>query len=41
MTSNASLNELDVGQPTAECELMVLPSRRQLVTRGELRPSHG
>ena len=33
------LDELDIGQPPAECLLMVLSSRRKLVTsRDELRP---
>ena len=31
----------DIGQPTAACQLMVLPSRKQLVTRGVLRPAQG
>ena len=31
----------DVGQSTAACQLMVLPSRKQLVTRGVLRPAQG
>ena len=36
------LDELDIGQPPAECLLMVLSSRRKLVTsRDELRPVQG
>ena len=34
------VDELDIGQPTAECQLMTL-SERRLVTRGELRPAQG
>ena len=36
------LDEFDIGQSPAECLLMVLPSRRKLVTRrDELRPVQG
>ena len=36
------LDELDIGQHPAECQLMVLPSRRKLVTqRCKLRPAQG
>ena len=34
-------HELDVGQPIAACQVMVCPSRRKLVVRGELRPVQG
>ena len=36
------LDELDIGDPPAQCLLMVLPSRRKLVTRrDELLPAQG
>ena len=36
------LDELDISQPPAECLLMVLSSRRELITsRGVLRPVQG
>ena len=34
------IDEPDIGQPTAECQLMT-PSERRLVTRCELRPVQG
>ena len=39
MKPTKELHKLDVGQPTVVCQLMVVPSRRQLVTL--FRPAKG